>query len=69
MYFHESSTKYISTTGQTTIQHSDFCVDGKGHEGTISLYNNGTHGDDFANDGVYVSVFIRVCLRLRALLV
>ena len=49
------STKLISTTGQTEIIND--VVDSDMiplFSGSIQLYDDGTHGDDFANDGVYL---------------
>jgi len=62
VYYEGSSTKFISTTGQTTIEYRNLCVDGNSYNGEISLYDDGTHGDDFANDGVFTRGCVHLCV-------
>jgi len=60
-YFEGSSTKFISTH-ETTVDHRLLCVDGgTSYDGEISLYDDGSHGDDFANDGVYSRGCVHYC--------
>ena len=55
VYYGGTSTKYISTdSSRQTIENPIVCVDGaSSNTGKIQLYDDGTHGDDYANDGVY----------------
>ncbi len=53
-YFRGGATKFISSEGVTDLDTDKLCVDGaESYTGPIQLYDDGTHGDDFANDGVY----------------
>ena len=62
VYFEGSSSKYVSTTDQTEIDHPYLCVDGaSSYEGPIELFDNGSKGDDFANDGVYSRGCVHYC--------
>ena len=56
-----SSTKFISNY-KTEINHAYFCVDSsESNDGVIQLYNDGTHRDDFANDGIYTRDCVHFC--------
>ncbi len=53
-YFRGGATKFISSSGETQLDSDRLCVDGAAsYDGPIQLYDDGTHGDDVANDGVY----------------
>ncbi len=53
-YFRGKSTKFISSDGVTELNTDKLCVDGAGsYTGPIQLYDDGSHGDDVAYDGVY----------------
>ena len=63
VYYTGGSTKFISTrTDQTELEDEYLCVDGgTSSPGPIQLYDDGTHGDDFANDGVYTRDCVHFC--------
>lgn len=62
VYYMNSSTKLISTRGDS-FDHYLVCVDGaRTSDGPIQLYDDGTHGDDFAGDGVYSRGCVHYCL-------
>ncbi len=53
-YFRGGATKFISSSGETQLNSDKLCVDGAtSYTGPIQLYDDGSHGDDVANDGVY----------------
>jgi len=61
-YFRGGATKFISSEGLTEIDRDELCVDGAtSYTGPIQLYDDGTHGDDFANDGVYTRDCVHYC--------
>ena len=60
-YYHGETVKFISTY-QTKIANIQLCVDGsKRAPSRIQLYDDGTHGDDVANDGVYTRDCVHFC--------
>jgi hypothetical protein len=63
VYYGGTSTKYISTdSSRQTIENPIVCVDGaSSNTGKIQLYDDGTHGDDYANDGVYTRGCVHYC--------
>lgn len=60
-YFEGGSTKFISTTGQTTVDYEYLCVGDDTSSSVIQLYDDGTHGDDFPNDNVYSRECVHFC--------
>jgi len=68
-YFRGSATKFISSSGTTRdhlgttqLDTEKLCVDNAtSYTGPIQLYDDGTHGDDVANDGVYTRDCVHYC--------
>ena len=53
VYYNGESSKFV-TTEPGVLDHPSMCVDGGAtHSGPIQLYDDGSNGDDVANDGVY----------------
>jgi len=52
----------ISQTSRTNIDDSSLCVDGATmYSGRIDLFDDGSHGDDVAGDGIYLRDCVRFC--------
>lgn len=62
-YYEGSSTKFISTSLKE-VNHFKLCVDGATDSGPITLYDDGTNGDDFAGDGVYSRGCVHFCSQI-----
>lgn len=61
-YFLGKATKFVTTEdGLTVIDDPQICVDGKTESETIELFDDGTHGDDIAGDGVYSRSCVHFC--------
>lgn len=60
-YFYGSAVKLVSAAGLTSITNNFLCVDGKTSPGRIDLYDDGTHGDDVAGDGLYSRACVHFC--------
>lgn len=64
VYYSDSKTKYVtaSVNQEQTLDNLWMCVDGaSASTGPIKLYDDGTHGDDFANDGLYSRDCVHFC--------
>lgn len=59
-YFQGESTKYISTE-HTKVFDENLCVDEQTTATDIQLFDDGTNGDDIANDGIYSRSCIHFC--------
>jgi len=60
VYYKGKSTKFISTQREL-LNHPWLCVDGATSYQEIDLYDDGTHGDDFADDGIYTRDCVHYC--------
>lgn len=61
VYYEGKSTKFISPS-QTTLTSDWLCVDGATTSTyKIELYDDGTHGDDVANDGIFTRDCVYIC--------
>jgi len=62
VYYNGQSTKFITAEeGETTIESPFLCVDYGIDSSQIQLYDDGTHGDDVANDGVFTRDCVHFC--------
>jgi len=59
-YYAGGATKFVST-GEKVIYDDELCVDGRTSPIDIQLYDDGTHGDDFAGDGVFSRACVHYC--------
>ena len=54
MYYNQDATKYISIYGNNVLDSSWLFVDGNDtYSSQIQLYDDGTNGDDVANNGIF----------------
>mmetsp|Transcript_15893 Transcript_15893/g.18275 ORF Transcript_15893/g.18275 Transcript_15893/m.18275 type:complete len:230 (-) Transcript_15893:1043-1732(-) len=61
-YFEGEGSKFISSTGDQTVDMGKLCVDGgASYSGPIQLYDDGTHGDDFAGDNIFTRECVHFC--------
>ena len=61
IYFGGSAVKLVSASGMRTITHPQLCVNGTTSSTRIDLYDDGTHGDDVAGDGIYTRACVHFC--------
>lgn len=60
-YRYGGSTKFISSN-LTSIEDRDICVDGETiFNDSVRLYDDGTHGDDVAGDGIFSRSCVYLC--------
>ncbi|GKY91002.1 hypothetical protein MPSEU_000073000 [Mayamaea pseudoterrestris] len=63
-YFVGSAAKFVSATGLKELNQPQLCVDGATVSTKIALYDDGTHGDDVANDGIYSRGCVHFCEKI-----